>query len=103
MSQLEKAGAWWFLPRLFLCHGKVVIMKNIDNILCFLQIAPEEFWKGFKDIMGLVLLDEEEDCGKCSTCSGCDPDRYGLCRDCSTRKNIFELKAMISQLEEMGL
>lgn len=78
-------------------------MKNIDNILCFLQIGPEEFWPRLKNVMGLVLLDEEEGCGECSARSGCDPDRHGPCRDCSTRRNIFELKAMISQLEEMGL
>ncbi len=74
-------------------------MKNIDNVLFVRPISFEEDYYPLK----LMLLDEEEGCRECSARSGCDPDRHGLCRDCSTRKNIFELKTMISQLEEMGL
>ncbi|MBD5480518.1 MAG: hypothetical protein HDR14_14750 [Lachnospiraceae bacterium] len=71
-------------------------MKNIDKILYLLLLG-----ESLKDFLGRMLLDKEESCRECSARSGCDPDRHGLCRDCSTRRNIFELKNMISHLEEM--
>lgn len=78
-------------------------MKNTDNVLFARLTGFEEFRHTLKNVLKLVLLDEEKGCRECSARSGCCPGRHGLCRDCGTRKNIFELKVMISQLEGMGL